>query len=103
MPINQNIFALIKSLRDHGPEKECSGEVVEKFFESAMSEDDRKTIFQYLGLCMTRINFQKFIILKGSRGTGKSVVVRLFENMIGQGNFSNVPLQKVEEKFYSID
>lgn len=87
---------------DYEPEKTCSGETTEKFFTSAMSKDDRKTIFQYLGLCMTRINFQKFIILKGSRGTGKSVVVRLFENTIGQGNFSNVPLQKLEEKFYSI-
>lgn len=51
---------------------------------------------------MTRCNFQKFIILKGGRGTGKSVVVRLFENVIGTGNYSNVPLQKLEEKFYSI-
>lgn len=84
------------------PEEECSGEITEKFFKSAVSKDDRKTIFQYLGLCMTRVNFQKFIILRGSRGTGKSVVVRLFENVIGQGNFSNVPLQKLEEKFYSI-
>lgn len=87
---------------NYEPEETCSGETTEKFFTSAMSKDDRKTIFQYLGLCMTRINFQKFIILKGSRGTGKSVVVRLFENTIGQGNFSNVPLQKLEEKFYSI-
>lgn len=87
---------------DYKPEKECFGEVTEKFFTSAMSKDDRKTIFQYLGLCMTRINFQKFIILKGSRGTGKSVIVRLFENVIGKGNFSNIPLQKLEEKFYTI-
>ncbi len=87
---------------EYAPDNECSGEVTEKFFSDSMSKEDRKTILQFLGLCMTRCNFQKFIILKGSRGTGKSVVVRLFENVIGQGNFSNVPLQKLEEKFYSI-
>lgn len=84
------------------PAKSCSGEVTEKFFRSAMSKEDRRTVLQYLGLCMTRCNFQKFIILKGSRGTGKSVIIRLFENVIGHGNYSNVPLQKLEEKFYSI-
>ena len=51
---------------------------------------------------MTRLNFQKFLILKGSRGTGKSVVIHMFEKVIGTGNYSNVPLQKLEEKFYSI-
>lgn len=84
------------------PDKEYSGIETEKFFKSAMSAEDRKTILQFLGLCMTRCNFQKFIILKGSRGTGKSVVVRLFENVIGAGNYSNIALQKLEEKFYSI-
>ncbi len=87
---------------DYEPNKEYIGIETEKFFKSAMSAEDRKTILQYLGLCMTRCNFQKFIILKGGRGTGKSVVVRLFENVIGTGNYSNVPLQKLEEKFYSI-
>lgn len=87
---------------DYEPNKEYIGIETEKFFKSAMSAEDRKTILQYLGLCMTRCNFQKFIILKGTRGTGKSVVVRLFENVIGAGNYSNIALQKLEEKFYSI-
>lgn len=87
---------------DYEPNKEYRGTEAEKFFKSAMSTEDRKTILQFLGLCMTRCNFQKFVILKGGRGTGKSVVVRLFENVIGTGNYSNVPLQKLEEKFYSI-
>ena len=87
---------------NYEPDKEYSGIETERFFKSAMSEEDRKTILQFLGLCMTRCNFQKFIILKGSRGTGKSVVVRLFENVIGAGNYSNITLQKLEEKFYSI-
>lgn len=87
---------------DFEPNKEYVGIETEKFLKSAMSAEDRKTILQFLGLSMTRCNFQKFIILKGSRGTGKSVIVRLFENVIGAGNYSNVPLQKLEEKFYSI-
>lgn len=84
------------------PKGEFTGKETEKFLADAMSIEDKKTIFQYLGLCMTRLNFQKFLILKGSRGTGKSVVIHMFEKVIGSGNYSNVPLQKLEEKFYSI-
>lgn len=84
------------------PKGEFTGKEIEKFLADAMSIEDKKTIFQYLGLCMTRLNFQKFLILKGSRGTGKSVVIHMFEKVIGSGNYSNVPFQKLEEKFYSI-
>lgn len=84
------------------PEGQFEGKETEKFLASSLGIEDRRTIFQYLGLCMTRCNFQKFMILKGSRGTGKSVLIHLFQDVIGTGNYSTVPLQKLEEKFYSI-
>lgn len=84
------------------PDKEYTGIETEKFFQSAMSREDRKTIFQFVGLCMTRCNFQKFIMLVGGRGTGKSLLIRIVQYLIGAGNYSSVPLQKLEEKFYSI-
>lgn len=89
---------------NYDPNKHYTGTITDKFFSEVMSDGDRKTIFQYLGLCMTRCNqFQKFILLKGSRGTGKSRVIRMFENILGKENCSNIALQKLEEKFYTIN
>ncbi len=78
------------------------GSDVESFLASSMNQDDRRTILQYLGMCMCRVNFQKMIILKGGRGTGKSVLLRLFEDVIGAENCSNIPLQRLEENFHGI-
>lgn len=95
-------YYCINQIPWNAPDKEHSGIETERFFKSAMSREDRKTIFQFVGLCMTRCNFQKFIMLVGGRGTGKSLLIRIVQYLIGAGNYSNVPLQKLEEKFYSI-
>ena len=80
-----------------------NGEELEKFFEYALSKEDRQTILEFFGYCMTKNKgFQKFLLLKGSRGTGKSVLLSLLEKIVGRENVSNVPLQNLEEKFYSI-
>lgn len=79
------------------------GEVFEKYLAETMGADDRKTILEYLGLCLTKNNsFQKFVILTGARGTGKSVLLRLFGAIIGNDNISAVPLQNISEKFHAI-
>lgn len=83
----------------------CATEGVEteKFLSFALSEEDRKTILEFLGYCMTKSNkYQKFLLLKGSRGTGKSVLLSLLEKIVGSENISNLPLQSLEEKFHSI-
>ena len=62
-----------------------------------------QTILEFFGYCMTKNRgFQKLLLLKGSRGTGKSVLLSLLEKIVGRENISNVPLQNLEEKFHSI-
>ncbi len=79
------------------------GEELESFFRYALSTEDRQTILEFFGYCMTKNKgFQKFLLLKGSRGTGKSVLLSLLEKIVGRENISNVPLQNLEEKFHSI-
>ena len=41
------------------PEGEFTGNETEKFLSSSTSAEDRKTIFQYLGLCMTRFKLSE--------------------------------------------
>lgn len=76
---------------------------VDDFLEQAILPEDRQTILEYIGYCLSRNNsLQKMVLLKGGRGTGKSVLLSLIEKAVGKENVSNVPLQNIEEKFYSI-
>lgn len=80
-----------------------AGKVTEDYFSTAMSAEDRITIFEHLGLSMTRFNgYRKFIVLKGKGGTGKSRIIKLFENVLGKENCSNVSLQALSERFQAI-
>lgn len=49
-PHKPEYFCINQIPWDYEPEKQCTGEITENFFASAMSKDDRKTIFQYLVL-----------------------------------------------------
>lgn len=70
--------------------------------EIAAAPDDRKMLLQYLGYCMTRdTRQQKFMIIKGTGGTGKSRIINLFETIIGGDNCSNIPLQDLNKRFYA--
>ena len=69
--------------------------------ESVPDEQDRVMLFQYIGYCMTTDSrFQKFMILKGDGGTGKSVIVSMVQNLIGDQNYSTVSLENINQRFY---
>ena len=56
--------------------------------------DEREMLLEYCGYCMTRdTQMQKFLILHGRGGTGKSVLIRLLELAIGKENVSNTSLK----------
>ncbi len=72
-----------------------TGSTLERFFKTTIpDEEDRLMFFQYAGYCMTRCTYlQKFMILYGPGGTGKSTIVNLTIDAIGQENVSFLPLQ----------
>ncbi len=68
--------------------------MVAEWLSSIMDEDDREMLLQYCGYCMTRsTREQKFLVIKGAAGSGKSTLIRLLENVIGDGNISNISLK----------
>jgi len=70
--------------------------------EIAPEPDDRRMLLEYLGYCMTRdTRQQKFMIIKGTGGTGKSRIINLFERIVGADNCSNIPLQDLNKRFYA--
>lgn len=73
-----------------------------RFMESAIPDmDDRIMLFQYIGYCMTvDTRFQKFLMLTGEGGTGKSQIVALFQKVVGRNNYSSISLQDLNKRFY---
>lgn len=64
------------------------------------SPDESEMLLQYCGYCMTRdTRQQKFLILNGEGGSGKSTVIRMIERVIGTENTSNVSLTQLTQRF----
>ena len=83
------------------PDGRAEGGEIEKWL-SFITEtaDEREMLLQFAGYCMTRDTcMQKFLVLHGEGGTGKSLFIRLLEAAVGEANTSNVPLAKLEERF----
>jgi len=76
-----------------------------RFLESAISSaDDRAMLFEYLGYCMTRdTRFQKFLMLTGDGGTGKSLIISLMQYIVGEPNCSSISLQDLNKRFYATE
>lgn len=69
---------------------------------SIPNETDQQTFWQYLGYCMiTDTHFQKFLMIKGKGGTGKSVAISLIQHIIGFENCSSISLQDLNKRFYA--
>lgn len=64
------------------------------------TSEDIEMLCQFSGLCLTRdTRQQKFLILNGEGGTGKSTVIRMIEKMIGTENISNISLNQLTQRF----
>lgn len=82
-------------------EKAVEGQEIEKFFNFIFSNaDDRKMLLEYAGLCLTTdTRQQRFLMICGQGGTGKSILIRLLEGMAGIKNVSNVSMQELNKRF----
>jgi P4 family phage/plasmid primase-like protien len=62
--------------------------------------NDRVMLYQYIAYSMTlRTNEQKFLLICGPGGTGKSTLLKLIEEIIGASNVSGISLQGLQERF----
>lgn len=78
------------------------GEHTLKFLQEAVPDKgDRQMFYTYLGYCMTcDTSMQKFMMIKGEGGTGKSRLIALAEYIVGKPNYVNVSLADLNERFY---
>ena len=89
---------------EYHPGEQVSGVEVEKWLRFIVPDpDDREMLLEYCGYCLTRdTRQQKFLILVGSGGSGKSTLIRMLENMIGTDNISHVSLKELSQRFASV-
>ena len=97
--INQIPHELDMKVREN---MEAAGTATRKFLSAALPDpEDQVMLWEYIGYCMTRdTGFQKFLILRGDGGTGKSKVIHLVEEIVGADNCSGVSLQDLNERFF---
>lgn len=85
----------------YDPEGQLKGTAVREWLEFISNDpDDTEMLCQFSGLCLTRdTRQQKFLILNGEGGSGKSTVIRMIEKMIGAENISNISLNQLTQRF----
>lgn len=92
---------------EYHPEKPLkAGKTIEEYlnFICDGKQDTREMLLQFLGYSLTRdTKQQKFLILTGEGGSGKSTLIKCFEMLVGQRNISNVSLTDLQQRFSSIE
>lgn len=88
---------------EYDPAATPEGSAVEEWLQFIVPEaDDREMILQYAGYCLNQdVSQQKFMILNGEGGSGKSTLIRMIESMIGSDNISNISLTELTQRFAS--
>ena len=78
------------------------GSITDTFLKSLIpNDDDREMFLQFCGLCLTiDTTPQKFLIMYGGGGTGKSTVINMLCNVVGSSNISGLSLQDINKRFY---
>lgn len=73
-----------------------------KFFElTEMLDEDIEMITKYMAYCLTLdFGLKTFMILCGQSNTGKSVLIRFIETMIGKQNTSSLSMHELSQRFY---
>lgn len=80
-----------------------SGKTLWNFLNVSLPDkDDQETFWEFLGYCMTAdTRFQKFVMIKGPGGTGKSVLISLVEDIVGKKNCVSISIQDLNKRFYA--
>ena len=71
------------------------------FMKTKLSKEDIKMILRYMAYCMTLdYGLKTFMILCGQSNTGKSVLIRFIENLVGKQNVSSLSMHELNQRFY---
>ena len=71
------------------------------FRKTRLPKEDIQMILKYIAYCMTTdFGLKTFMILVGQSNTGKSVLIRFIENLVGKQNTSALSMHELNMRFY---
>lgn len=71
------------------------------FKKTKLKNEDIKMILNYMAYCLTlKHGLKTFMILLGKSNTGKSVLIRFIENLVGSENTSALSMHELNMRFY---
>ena len=71
------------------------------FKKTKLPKEDIKMMLKYMAYCMTTdFGLKTFMILVGQSNTGKSVLIRFVENLVGKQNTSALSMHELNVRFY---
>ena len=109
-PITKELYPLAPSYRSLNqiphtfiPYERPRGDTVDEWLEFiAPDPDDREMLLQFMGYSLTiDSRQQKFLVLVGSGGSGKSTLINMLEYIVGSDNISNISLKELNQRFAS--
>ena len=100
-PHKPGYYSINQVPHEYDEKAEYAGTVAEKFFKGIFpDEQDREMFFAFCGYCMTAdTSLQKFMILIGVPGSGKSTALNMLIDAVGADNVSCITLQDLNERF----
>lgn len=101
-PHSKELFATCFIDRNYNPNVSVSTRV-ETFITHCAQNDPQKRqiLFEMIGDCfLQKAVFQKMYLIYGEGCTGKSTLLRLISNLVGDSNVTNLALQDLETMFY---
>lgn len=101
IPHDPKFKAMNQVPHEYQPDGDPDGGTVEEWLQFIVPDrDDREMLLEFCGYCMTKdVRQQRFMILNGEGGTGKSTVIRLVEEMVGSTNLSSISLTELTQRF----
>lgn len=106
LPHSPKYKAINQIPHEYHPEKKQDGEKIEEYLNFICDGklDTREMLLQFMGYSLAKdTGQQKFLILLGEGGSGKSTLIKCFEMLVGQRNISNVSLTDLQERFSSVE
>lgn len=103
IPFDPKYKAINQLAYSFEPDKYPIGEEIDKWLEYvAPDPHDREMLLEYCGYCMTKdTRQQKFLMLCGTGGSGKSTVLQALTTVIGADNVSAISLKGLTQRFAS--
>lgn len=103
LPHNPKYRAINQIPHNFKPDSHYEGKKTEEYLDFICEEpDSREMLLQFIGYSLTKdVAQQKFLVLNGEGGSGKSTVIRLIEAITGSKNVSNISLTDLQQRFAS--